>query len=806
MEQVAQQIFEGLNPAQHQAVSNIEGPQLIIAGAGSGKTKVLTCRIANILSKGYEPGSILALTFTNKASREMKERIASLIGDYKARRLVMGTFHSIFIRFLRDEAELLGFPKTFSIYDTTDSRNVIKACIKELQLDEKQYKPNEVHGRISMAKNNLVTAEAYSRNSTLIQNDSAAKKPRIWELYREYAKKCRQAGAMDFDDILLYTNILFRDFPDALERIRSRFKFIMVDEYQDTNYAQYLIIKKLASEHQNISVVGDDAQSIYSFRGARIENILNFRKDYPQAKEYRLEQNYRSTQTIVNAANSLIDKNKMQLKKKCFSEHERGDLIELINAFTEQEEGMMVASSIMDQIRRTAEPYSSFAILYRTNAQSRVIEEALRRKNMPYKIFAGHSFYERAEVKDMLAYLRLVSNGKDDEAFRRIVNFPARGIGETSLGRLREAAAAKEISMLEAVKVANLDEFGIKAGTATKMKHFVEGIEQLKEKMPYTSAYDLAMEVNLRFGILEYLKQDTTLEGQGRVENVEELFNSIKEFVDEGTAEYEQMADEGYDVPVVTLDLYLENVSLLSDLDGKDNEEDKNRIALMTVHSSKGLEFPYVYIVGVEENLFPSSGMGTATQQDVEEERRLFYVALTRAEKGVKLSFAKSRIKWGSHVSNPPSRFIKEIDRQYILNPLTDWEDELRTKFDDDNILGGRKFSSGGRGGFSGGTGMYGGMQGRGSLGSTPQRPAGMQRVSPPAGFVPQRQAEKRDFTPDSPTKVEVGQTIEHERFGIGVVISIEGDIASRKAVVDFRESGRKTLLLKFAKLRIVQK
>lgn len=805
MEQVNPQIFEGLNPAQYQAVSDIEGPQLIIAGAGSGKTKVLTCRIANILDKGFSPSSILALTFTNKASREMKERIASLIGDYKARRLVMGTFHSIFIRFLRDEAELIGFPKTFSIYDTTDSRNVIKACIKELNLDDKVYKANEVHGRISMAKNNLVTAEAYSRNSTLIQNDSAARKPRLWEIYREYAKKCRQAGAMDFDDILLYTNILFRDFPDALARIRSRFQFIMVDEYQDTNYAQYLIIKKLASEHQNISVVGDDAQSIYSFRGARIENILNFRKDYPQAKEYRLEQNYRSTQTIVNAANSLIEKNRMQLKKKCFSEHERGDLIELISAFTEQEEGIMVASSIMEQVRRSCEPYSSFAILYRTNAQSRVIEEALRRKNMPYKIFAGHSFYERAEVKDMLAYLRLVSNGKDDEAFRRVVNFPPRGIGETSMGRLREAAAAKEISLFEAVKVCNLEEFSIKAGTATKMKHFIEGIEALREKMPYTNAYELAMEVNGRFGILEHMKQDTSLEGQGRVENVEELFNSIKEFVDEGMLEYEQMAQEGYDMPIVTLDLYLENVSLLSDMDGKENEEDRNKIALMTVHSSKGLEFPYVYIVGVEENLFPSSGMGTATQQDVEEERRLFYVALTRAEKGVKLSFAKSRMKWGSHVSNSPSRFIKEIDKQYILNPLTDWEEELSTKFDDPLP---DRFQSLGRGGYGrpGGAGPRGGAQAYPGQGGAGRPSAGM-APKPQVGTAPRpapRPAPRADFVPDSPSKVEVGQTIEHDRFGIGVVVSLEGDIASRKAVVDFKEGGRKTLLLKFAKIRVV--
>ena len=811
MEQVVEQIFKGLNPAQYQAVSDIEGPQLIIAGAGSGKTKVLTCRIANILSKGHEPGSILALTFTNKAAREMKERIASLIGESKARRLFMGTFHSIFIRFLRDEAELLGFPKTFSIYDTTDSRNVIKACIKELQLDDKQYKPNEVHSRISMAKNNLVTAEAYGRNSTLIQNDSAAKKPRIWEIYREYAKKCRQAGAMDFDDILLYTNILFRDFPDALDRIRKRFKFVMVDEYQDTNYAQYLIIKKLSSEHQNISVVGDDAQSIYSFRGARIENILNFRKDYPQAKEYRLEQNYRSTQTIVNAANSLIAKNKMQLKKNCFSEQERGDLIELISAYTEHEEGFMVASSIMDQVRRTHEPYSSFAILYRTNAQSRVMEEALRKKNMPYKIFAGHSFYERAEVKDMLAYLKLVANIKDDEAFKRIINFPARGIGDTSLGRLKEAATAKELSMFEAVKVVNLEEFGIKAGTSAKMKHFIEGIESLRDKMDYTDAYTMAMETDSRFGILNYMKQDTTLEAQGRVQNVEELFNSIKDFVDEGQEEYEQMAQEGEDIPIVTLDLYLENVSLISDLDGKENEDDKNKISLMTVHSSKGLEFPYVYILGMEENLFPSQGMGMASEQDIEEERRLFYVAITRAGKSVKLSYAQSRTKWGSHVSNSPSRFLKEIDKQYILNPITDWEEELSTKFDD--------FTSPSRQ-YPSQRGVQAGPSQRGAQGyhqggqrfpgkqSSPMQGggygSGQQKVSPPAGFVPQRKAAPANFTPDSPAVVEVGQTIEHDRFGIGVVISLEGDITSRKAVVDFRDSGQKTLLLKFAKFRVV--
>lgn len=812
MKQENSLIFNGLNTAQYQAVKNIEGPSLIIAGAGSGKTKVLTCRIANILDNGFAPDSILALTFTNKASKEMKSRIAALVGEAKAKRLWMGTFHSIFIRFLREEAELLGFPKAFTIYDTSDSRSVIKACIKELQLDDKTYKPNEVHSRISMAKNNLVTAEAYARNHVLIQNDEAAKKPRIHEIYQMYAKKCKQSGAMDFDDILVYTNILFRDFPDALERIKSRFKFIMVDEYQDTNFSQYLIIKKLSQEHRNISVVGDDAQSIYSFRGARIENILNFKKDYPDTKEYRLEQNYRSTQTIVNAANSLIDKNKMQLKKRCFSQHEQGEQIELINAFTEQEEGFMVAGSIMEQMYKTKEPYSSFAILYRTNAQSRVIEEALRRKNMPYKIFAGHSFYDRAEVKDMLAYLRLVSNEKDDEAFKRIVNFPARGIGETSLGKLRDAAGEKGISLSEAVKRENLQDFGIKGATVQKIKSFVAAIEQVREKLIHTNAYDIAMEVNMRFGIIDFLKQDTTLEAQSRIENIEELFNSIKEFVEDGEAEYQNMVAEGYDAPVVTLDLYLENVSLLSDLDGKEKDEDKNKIALMTVHSSKGLEFPYVYIIGMEENLFPSSGRGGDSEQEMEEERRLFYVAITRAEKGVKLSFAHSRIKWGSHVSNAPSRFLKEIDKTYISNPLSDFADDIKTKFDDDDFpdtnrfgekrsfqprsgIQRKSFGTDATKSFGRGTGGQTGG-GAGPARGPEQRP----EFSRPA----QSRVADPNFVADSPSKMAAGQTIEHERFGFGIIISVEGDPANLKAIVDFKEGGRKTLLLKFAKIRII--
>lgn len=815
MERGETNLFKGLNPAQKEAVENIDGAALIIAGAGSGKTRVLTCRIANILNNGYEPEHILALTFTNKASREMKERIAAAVGYAKARRLWMGTFHSVFIRFLREEAELLGFPKTFTIYDTSDSRNVIKACIKELQLDDKIYKPNEVHSRISMAKNNLVTVEAYSRNTTAIQNDAAAKKPRIWEIYREYAKKCKMSGAMDFDDILLFTNILFRDFPDALERIRSRFKFILVDEYQDTNFAQYLIVKKLAMQHGNIAVVGDDAQSIYSFRGARIENILSFKKDYPAAKEYRLEQNYRSTRTIVNAANSLIANNKMQLKKKCFSEGEQGDKIELINAFTEQEEGFMVASSIIDSVYKEHLPYSSFAILYRTNAQSRVIEEALRRKNIPYKIFAGHSFYERAEVKDMLAYLKFVVNEKDDQSLLRIINFPARGIGDTTLSRLKELALAKNITLGEAIRNENLEEAGIKAATASKIRHFIEAVAQIREHINSVNAYDIAVEVNMRFAIVESIRQDTSLEAQSRAENIEELFNSIKEFVEDGEAEYEQMVAEGYDAPIVTLDLYLENVSLISDLDTKEAEEDKNKVSLMTVHSSKGLEFEHVYIIGMEENLFPSVGMGSS-ENEVEEERRLFYVALTRAEKSVKLSFAHSRMKWGNHVNNRPSRFIKEIDKEYILNPLTDFEEELHTKFDDDNEFGGfGSYRSSGRLGASNrlGTSSRLGTSGKsstlGRFGSSGRAGNGGSELNSSRVEQPVRQVIKKapdpNFVADSPLKIAAGQTVEHDRFGIGKVISVEGDALNLKAIVDFKDGGRKTLLLKFAKIRIIE-
>ena len=801
MESAVSQIFEGLNHAQYEAVDNINGPSLIIAGAGSGKTRVLTCKIANIIGHGTLPEMILALTFTNKASKEMKERIGKVVGARNAYRLWMGTFHSVFARFLREEAELVGFPKSFTIYDTSDSRSLLKSCIRELQLDDKIYKPNEVHSRISKAKNNLVTAAAYSANATLQQNDTVAKKPRVHEIYSLYSKRCIQAGAMDFDDILLYTNILFRDFPNALERIRNKFRYILVDEFQDTNLSQYLILKKLCHDHKNITVVGDDAQSIYSFRGARIENILNFKKDFPDAREYKLEQNYRSTRTIVEAANSLINKNKMQLKKNCFSEHEVGERIELIKAFTEQEEAFMITSSIIETIYREKASYRDFAILYRTSAQSRVIEEALRRKNLPYRIFAGHSFYDRAEVKDILAYFRLVMNCKDDESFLRIVNFPVRGIGETSLGRLKAWAHSKEFSLSEVLADEDYAEFGLKMAVVMKMRSFVNSIENLRKNIYLMNAYEMALEIDKCFGISAFLKQDTSLEGQSRAENAEELYNSIKEFVEEGEAENEiLMSDSSEEAKIeeianiplrenlqedsgtlISMDLYLQNVSLISDLDTKGSEEDNDKISLMTVHSSKGLEFPYVYVAGMEENLFPSVN-SNSSESEIEEERRLFYVAVTRAEKSVKLSFSHSRMKWGTHMNNSPSRFINEIDKQYIMNPIENEETLLSA---------------------SSGLGRNSSITKERFRSNAPRVESNFKPVSHVQQSVP-RQPRDPNFVADSPSKMKVGQNIEHERFGKGVILSLEGNGTDMKAIVSFADYGEKTLLLKFAKIRIL--
>ena len=797
-------ILEGLNNAQKQAVQHIEGPSLIIAGAGSGKTRVLTSRVANLLNHGYRAGSILALTFTNKASTEMKERIAAMVGWDSARYLWMGTFHSIFVRFLREYIELLGFPKSFTIYDTSDSRSAVRACIRELSLDEKLYKPNEVLSRISIAKNNLITTSSYMANSELVQRDSLAKKPKIGEIFALYEKRCRQSGAVDFDDILLHTNVLLRDFPDVLEKLRSRFSHILVDEFQDTNYAQYLIIKKLTQIHRNLCVVGDDAQSIYSFRGAKIENILNFKRDYPEAAEFRLEENYRSTRTIVSAANSLIARNSMQLKKECFSNAAAGERIEVVKAYTDQEEAFLVASSIVSKIYASKGSYNEFAVLYRTNAQSRAVEEALRKRSLPYKIFGGHSFYERAEVKDLISYLRLILNPKDDEAFRRVINVPARGIGDTTVGRLSAAATAGGVAIWEALSLGDTSIFGIRDAMLGKIGDFCRLIRDVRGRLQNGNAYDIATEIFVRSGYADYLKNDTSVEGQARNENVEELLNSIKAFTEEREADFELMEEEGGSA---SLESYLENISLMSAIDENSKDEDSNKISLMTVHSAKGLEFSYVYIIGMEEDLFPSVN-SSSKESEIEEERRLMYVAITRAKRSVTLSYAQTRFRWGEHVHYSPSRFLREIDPKYLNWPDLEREEGIAGK----NLVrvsqsaGGYNRNNSGSNN-AGSNGRYGrstesgatvnGKMNAGSngtvFGRNIVRNGVVNKVPDPA------------FVADPISKLKEGQRVEHDRFGFGQLIKMEGDLLNLKAIVDFEQGGRKILLLKYAKLRVVE-
>ena len=778
-------ILEGLNSAQKAAVSCVDGPVLIVAGAGSGKTRVLTSRIAYILEKGCDPARILALTFTKKAASEMKERIALMVGERKARRLYMGTFHSVFIRFLREFAESLGYPQTFTIYDTSDSVSAIKACIKELGLDEKVYKPKDVLSRISMAKNNLVTPGAYRRNAVAQQNDAAAKKPRVVDIYELYANKCKQSGVMDFDDILLNMNILLRDNPQALESIAGRFDYIMVDEYQDTNFSQYLILKKLSQTHKNICVVGDDSQSIYAFRGAKIENILNFKKDYPQHNIFRLEQNYRSTKVIVDAANSLIAKNTARIPKECYSMGEAGEKIRLIQAYTEQEEALLIASSIVSRIHSVSAQYQDFAILYRTNAQSRALEEALRKRNLPYVIYSGNSFFERAEVKDMMAYFKLAVNVNDDESFKRIVNKPARGIGDTSLAALMLAATVHQTSLFKAAFADDLETFGLKAAAIKKIREFCEMINRLAVRAQKEDAYDVAAALAMESGLLMMYKSDNSIEGQSRTANVEELINSVKVCVEEKHNEaFEEMQAEGEitegveltsaDLPVVLLGDFLETTSLLSAVDMEDDEDASNKITLMTVHSSKGLEFPYVFVAGMEENIFPSGGW-MASESEIEEERRLFYVAMTRAKKAVAFSFTQTRMRNGKHESNSPSRFIYEVDSQYISNPLTKEREAGEIK--------------------------------RESFGSwkkemRPQRtePTPIRRPQP----VPARVSDA-EFEPTPILQLKSGQRIEHNRFGYGKILEISGTSTDLKAKIAFDDHGEKILILKYAKIRVIK-
>ena len=817
MENKNSTILEGLNSEQKAAVSCVDGPVLIVAGAGSGKTRVLTSRIAYILEQqDLDPSRILALTFTKKAASEMKERIALMVGERKARRLYMGTFHSVFIRFLREFSGSLGYPESFTIYDTSDSVSAIKSCLKDLQLDEKVYKPKDVLSRISMAKNNLVTADAYRRNPNALQNDASAKKPRICDIYQLYTQKCKQAGVMDFDDILLNMNILLRDNPAALESIAGRFDYIMVDEYQDTNFSQYLILKKLSQWHQNICVVGDDSQSIYAFRGAKIENILNFKKDYPQHHIFRLVQNYRSTKVIVDAANSLIEKNTARIPKECYSMGAEGEKIRLIQAYTEQEEALLIASSILSRIQSEKAEYQDFAILYRTNAQSRALEEALRRRNLPYMIYSGNSFFERAEVKDMMAYFKLVVNVNDNESFKRIVNKPARGIGDTSLAALTAAASAHQMPLFKAAYLDDLEKYGLKQAAIKKIREFCDMVGRLALKANVEDAYTVAKRIADDSGLYMFYKLDTSIEGQSRTANVEELVDSVSLFIEEKKNEYaEDLIAEGQisdgsdlaesDYPVVTLCDYLENASLLSAVDVSD-EESSNKIALMTAHSSKGLEFPYVFVAGMEENIFPSGGF-MASESEIEEERRLFYVAMTRAKKVLQISFASTRTRNGKHESNSPSRFIKEINPRFIANPLSlesDGEDDApKSSFG----AWGRKPAA--KAAFGGGGYSYGASgPARMEKPSSPARAGEPVRRSEPVPVrrpqvVPKRTSDA-EFEPTPVMQLKAGQRIEHNRFGFGNILEITGAMSDLKAKIAFDEHGEKILLLKYAKIRVV--
>lgn len=747
-----------LNSSQQEAVINTEGPSLVIAGAGSGKTRVLTYRIAQLLSQGVPAYKILALTFTNKAAREMQKRIAELVGQEIAANLWMGTFHSIFSKILRFEAEKLGYTSSYTIYDTQDSKNMIKAIVKDMKLDDKIYKPSTILGRISMAKNNLIVAQSYTQSSRILSEDTAGKRPLLGEIYKQYQQRCKQSDTMDFDDLLLQTNILFRDFPDILAKYQQKFNYILVDEYQDTNYAQYLIVKKLSDRHHNICVVGDDAQSIYSFRGARIENILNFKNDYPEYKLYKLEQNYRSTTTIVDAANCVISKNKEQIPKKTFSQNEEGEKIKVLRALSDKEEGFQVTNEIFRLANYEQQEYSDFAILYRTNAQSRILEEALRKRNIPYKIYGGQSFYQRKEIKDLLAYFRLTVNQNDEEAFKRIINYPRRGIGDSTVDKIREIAGKYHVSLWTVL--CNLDKVAgaFNSGTLSKLQKFGSLIERFREQITNENAYDAAVIIARSSGIIDDLSNDETPEGVSRKENIQELLNGIKDFSE--TAYKEGKDDK--------LPAFLEGVALLTDQDG-DKEGDQNKVTLMTIHASKGLEFSNVFITGLEEELFPAQQCVT-TPAALEEERRLFYVALTRAEKRAFMSFATSRYKNGQVVSSRPSRFIGEIDQEFLEGYIAMREEPSGFKLKTTTAMSGLHKPA-----------------------ITLNKPA---TIDIPA-------IDRSKLKPIDSNQVVPGMIIFHPTFGAGKVVNLEGLGVQKKAKVVFREGGSRTLLLKFAKLYI---
>ena len=779
--------IEELNEGQRNAVLYNDGPSLVIAGAGSGKTRVLTYKIAYLLENGYQPWNILALTFTNKAAREMKERIARQVGPERARHLWMGTFHSMFLRILHVEAGHIGFTSQFTIYDTADSKSLIRSIIKEMGLDEKVYKPGMVQARISNAKNHLVSPAGYANNKEAYEGDRAAKVPALRDIYQRYWERCRQADAMDFDDLLFYTFLLFRDHPEVLARYQDQFRYILVDEYQDTNFAQHSIVLQLAKNHQHVCVVGDDAQSIYSFRGADIDNILYFTKVYPDTKVFKLEQNYRSTQTIVRAANSLIEKNQWQIRKEVFSEKEKGEAIGVYQAYSDVEEGDIVVNKIAELRREKRYAYSDFAILYRTNAQSRIFEEAMRKRSMPYRIYGGLSFYQRKEIKDVIAYFRLIVNPNDEEAFKRIINYPARGIGDTTVGKIIAAATGHNVSLWTVLCEPLAYGLNFNKGTVGKLQAFRELISAFITDVAEKNAYEIGADIIRQSGIINDVCQDSSPENLSRKENIEELVNGMSDFC-------AQRQEEGN--PNVLLGDFLSEVSLLTDQDS-DKDGDDEKITLMTVHSAKGLEFKNVFVVGMEENLFPSSMVGDSPRA-LEEERRLFYVAITRAEEHCFLSYAKTRFRYGKIEFGSPSRFLKDIDVRFLRLPqdagMFRRVEEEAAVFRRENARGFAPDKE---------DAPYGGKE-RVSVRPkqqiiAPTVPRNLKRVAPSANT-----ASTSPSAGASANRVQQGQLIEHERFGLGEVLKVEGEGDNAKATIRFKNAGDKQLLLRFARFKVI--
>jgi DNA helicase-2/ATP-dependent DNA helicase PcrA len=751
--------LDELNQSQREAVESIEGPTMVIAGAGSGKTRVLTYRIAFMMEQGIDPFNILALTFTNKAAKEMSDRIGKIVGAGEAKNITMGTFHSVFSRILRYNSDRLGYPSNFTIYDTQDSKSLLKDIIKEFNLDDKVYKPGMVLGRISSAKNNLISADSYAQNTEIVKEDNQSRRPEIGRIYKAYAMRCFKAGAMDFDDLLFQTNVLLRDFPDVLHYYQQKFRYILVDEYQDTNYAQYLIVKKLAAVYENICVVGDDAQSIYSFRGANIQNILNFRKDYPDFKLFKLEQNYRSTKNIVEAANSIISKNQDQIKKNVWTENSEGSKINIIRTLTDNEEGKVISNKLFDIKQSRISTYNDFAILYRTNRQSRSFEEALRKLNIPYKIYGGLSFYQRKEIKDLLAYFRLTTNQQDEEALKRVINYPKRGIGKTSIEHIIIAASKYNVSIWEVITQFEKYPVSLSSATKAKLYEFTTMISSFSAQQDKLNAYELAQTIAKSSGILKelYNEKEKGPEEVERYQNIEELLAGIKEFSISHT-----------DDNLNTLAEFMIDVALLTDAD-EDKGDEKNHVTLMTIHASKGLEFPHVFLVGVEENLFPSQ-MVLNSRTELEEERRLFYVAVTRAKETCTLSYATSRFTFGNLISSEPSRFISEIDPKYI-------------HFDTPQRGPGK------------------------SLNAETPFVGGLNRKPLPTGSLFKTLEASNPNTQKSGALIElkVGYNVVHDRFGKGKITKLDGSGADKKATIFFPHHGSKTVLLRFANLKVVE-